>query len=351
LTPSPTASVPPEEQIAALMQRGQEAARNGQHARAARYFAAVLEIDPDHTQAWLERAAVAAGPDEAMSSLARALALDPHNQEARQAWLSHREASRAAGYGGLSTGSSPAQTAQRGGSRRPSVGLAWLFLGMLVLGGFVTLAAWLDAPRTVMAALLPSVTPSPTLTSTPTATPTSTQTPTHTPTPTPTFTPTPTHTPTPTATPTHTPTPTATPTDTPTATATPTPRPTEVPEDQSSSGKWIEVDLSEQRLYAHVGQKTVFTARVSTGTSRYPTPTGRFRIYAKYRSTRMRGPDYDLPNVPYTMYFHRGYALHGTYWHNNFGRPMSHGCINLRTPDARWLYNWAPRGTLVVIHR
>jgi lipoprotein-anchoring transpeptidase ErfK/SrfK len=127
--------------------------------------------------------------------------------------------------------------------------------------------------------------------------------------------------------------------------------PTAVPADQSESGKWIEVDLSDQRLYAHEGQKTVLTAVVSTGTRYYPTVTGRFKIYAKYRATRMTGPGYNLPNVPWTMYFYRGYAVHGTYWHRNFGRPMSHGCVNMKIPEAKWLYNWAPKGTLVVVHK
>ena len=78
--------------------------------------------------------------------------------------------------------------------------------------------------------------------------------------------------------------------------------------------------------------------------------TGLSRTYVKYVSTLMSGPGYYLPNVPYTMYFYQGYGLHGTYWHSNFGRPMSHGCINLPTPEARWLFNWASVGTLVNIH-
>ena len=89
---------------------------------------------------------------------------------------------------------------------------------------------------------------------------------------------------------------------------------------------------------------------LSTGTWRHPTVVGTFRVYVKYVSTRMRGPGYDLPNVPYTMYFYRGYGIHGTYWHSNFGTPMSHGCVNLSTPNARWLFNWAPVGTKVVTH-
>jgi len=118
----------------------------------------------------------------------------------------------------------------------------------------------------------------------------------------------------------------------------------------ASGTKWIEVDLSSQRIAARQGDAVIQRMTVSTGTSRYPTPTGRFRIYAKYRSTNMSGPGYNLKGVPHTMYFYKGYALHGTYWHNNFGRPMSHGCINLTRWDAAWLYNWAPNGTLVVIH-
>ncbi len=118
----------------------------------------------------------------------------------------------------------------------------------------------------------------------------------------------------------------------------------------ATSGRWIEVILSSQRLVAWQGNSRIRTMVVSTGISRYPTPPGRFRIYAKYPSVTMSGPGYYLPGVPHTMYFYRGYAIHGTYWHNNFGRPMSHGCINLTRGDAAWLYSWAPRGTLVSIH-
>lgn len=115
-------------------------------------------------------------------------------------------------------------------------------------------------------------------------------------------------------------------------------------------GRWIDVDLSEQRLTAYEGNVPVRSTLVSTGLPRTPTPTGQFRIYIKYVADDMAGPGYYLPGVPYVMYFYRGYSLHGTYWHSNFGHPMSHGCINLPTPEAQWLYNWAPVGTLVNIH-
>jgi len=60
--------------------------------------------------------------------------------------------------------------------------------------------------------------------------------------------------------------------------------------------------------------------------------------------------DYYLPDVPYTMYFYDGYGIHGTYWHDNFGTPMSHGCVNMRTSEAAWLFDFADVGTLVNVH-
>ncbi len=110
------------------------------------------------------------------------------------------------------------------------------------------------------------------------------------------------------------------------------------------------MNLSAQTLTAYQGNTPVFSALISGGLAGTPTVVGRFKIYTKLTSTRMTGPGYDLPNVPYTMYFYRGYAIHGTYWHNNFGTPMSHGCVNMRTQDAAWVFNWASIGTAVVTH-
>lgn len=122
----------------------------------------------------------------------------------------------------------------------------------------------------------------------------------------------------------------------------------------AASGKWIDVNLSKQRLTAYVGSEAVFTSLVSTGLSGTPTPVGTFNIYIKYQSQAMSGGSgrsyYYLPNVPYVLYFYESYALHGTYWHSNFGHPMSHGCVNLPTPAAQFIYNWAPMGTPVKIH-
>lgn len=184
----------------------------------------------------------------------------------------------------------------------------------------------------------------------------------------PSITPSPTNTPEPTATPTptFTPSPTAAPTNTPTRELTATPEELskenysdekfeyvynldEVP-DVAKDERWIDVDLSSQTLTAYLGDEVVNSFLVSTGTAAHPTVTGKFHIYVKYRYTDMSGPGYYLPDVPYTMYFHDGYGLHGTYWHSNFGVQMSHGCVNLATEDSAWLYDWADIGTLVNVH-
>jgi len=129
------------------------------------------------------------------------------------------------------------------------------------------------------------------------------------------------------------------------------PAPTLPPINPGISGeKWIDINLSTQTITAYAGQTPVYSTLVSTGLWGTPTVVGTFQIYVKYLSTPMSGPGYYLPNVPHTMYFHRGYAIHGAYWHNNFGTPMSHGCVNLSLPDAEWFYNWAPVGTTVVTH-
>ena len=117
-----------------------------------------------------------------------------------------------------------------------------------------------------------------------------------------------------------------------------------------TSERWIDVNLSTQSLTAYEGNTPVRSTLVSTGLPATPTVTGQYRIYVKYTSAPMSGPGYYLPGVPYVMYFYRGYGLHGTYWHANFGYPMSHGCINLPTPEAQWLHSWASVGTLVNIH-
>lgn len=194
--------------------------------------------------------------------------------------------------------------------------------------GWVALARSSSAPIPADVLYKPSLTP--TLTSTPTAT--ATPTPTETPTPTATYTPLPTNTPWPTWTP------------APATAVSPQPVAGDI------SGHWIDIDLSDQMLYAYDGDTLIRSFVVSTGTYLHPTVTGTFAVYVKYLYTDMSGPGYYLPDVPYTMYFYSGYGIHGTYWHDNFGTPMSHGCVNMRTSDAGWLFDFSVVGTPVIVH-
>ncbi len=139
--------------------------------------------------------------------------------------------------------------------------------------------------------------------------------------------------------------------DTPIPTAGPTQATTAKVQPPVGNGvRWIEVNLSEQRVYAWKGNVLMNSFIVSTGTWATPTVVGTFHIWNKTRIQTMSGPGYSLPNVPYVMYFYKDYGFHGTYWHNNFGTPMSHGCVNLTMADSEWLYNFASIGTTVKVH-
>ncbi len=153
----------------------------------------------------------------------------------------------------------------------------------------------------------------------------------------------------PTATSTPLPPPTWTPTAMPLPAPTATPSPTLTPSPTPEPERWIEVVLSTQTLNAYEGDRLVRSWKVSTGLPRTPTPVGDFRIWVKLRYDDMEGPGYYLPNVPYVMYFYGGYGIHGVYWHANFGHPMSHGCVNMPTDGAAWLFDWASVGTPVRI--
>jgi lipoprotein-anchoring transpeptidase ErfK/SrfK len=110
--------------------------------------------------------------------------------------------------------------------------------------------------------------------------------------------------------------------------------------------KWIEVNLTTETATAWEGQTKVRQFLISSGRW-HPTPTGTFYIWYKTRSQRMvggskaEGDYYNLPNVPNNMFFSGAVALHGAYWHNNFGKPMSHGCVNEPLADAKWMFDWA----------
>ena len=119
----------------------------------------------------------------------------------------------------------------------------------------------------------------------------------------------------------------------------------------------IEVNLTRQWLYAYQGNRLVLSTGVSTGRNGWRTPTGHFTIFRKVPLKTMRGAakgiTWNVPNVPNVMYFREGgFALHGTYWHHDFGNGIrhSHGCINLPLGAAAKLYAWAPIGTPVWVH-
>jgi lipoprotein-anchoring transpeptidase ErfK/SrfK len=114
--------------------------------------------------------------------------------------------------------------------------------------------------------------------------------------------------------------------------------------------RWIEIRLDSQRLVAWEGKRPVYAVVVSTGKPAYPTPVGTFKIQTKLTIARMQGQDYDVPDVPSTMYYSGSYAIHGAYWHSNFGTPVSHGCTNVAPNHAKWLFEWASVGTPIIVH-
>jgi lipoprotein-anchoring transpeptidase ErfK/SrfK len=332
------------------------------------FFEKALEREPRNTAALLWLAGLSETSAEGYRLLVQTLEIDPSNERARTAirwnyWREQGEKMRAAQQ---ASGVAPADRV--GDNPKKDTTPAWLGLlaALIVIGGAIA-SIYFGQPLPVsatvaqanvatqeVAQLAPNATPPPLATRTlpPTSTPLATATlpPTQAPTATPTLPPTeiPTATPLP---PTNTPEP---PTPLP---APPLPEaPTAIPVANvvnptgSSTEHWIDVDLSNQRLVAFEGDTPVYWVTVSTGLAGTPTVTGQYRIYVKYPAQTMSGPGYYLPDVPYVMYFYLGYGIHGTYWHNNFGQPMSHGCVNTPTPDAQWLYNWAEVGTLVNVH-
>jgi lipoprotein-anchoring transpeptidase ErfK/SrfK len=155
------------------------------------------------------------------------------------------------------------------------------------------------------------------------------------------------------------------------------PKRTSFPSFATGDRKWIDVSIRDQTLVAYVGRRPVYVTLVSTGRSGMADPEktdatvrGSFMIYQKEVSSTMDGAEdksdsFDLRDVPFVQYFHKGYALHGTYWHDEFGKARSHGCINLAPVDAAWLFEWTDpsvppdwhgvlnkeRGTVVYVRR
>ena len=327
------------------------------------------QADPTLEEAWLILGRVSS-PEASIRYLQQALTVNPQSERARKglAWARKRlEAQKKARVIEetpiIASPKPPTKPPAQKKKRSP----LWLVAGFALVC-LIGVVFWATSASPALALFdsEPTATIGPTQqywsqatlakpTYTPSPTPTFTATPTNTPTPTftPTFTPTNTSTPTLTFTPTSTPTITNTPkpTNTPLPTNTPKPAPTTAPPQSYGNGvHWIEVNLTQQMLYAWSGDTLMRSFVVSTGTWQTPTITGTFEVYLKLVSTTMSGPGYYLEGVPYTMYFSGDYGIHGTYWHSNFGTPMSHGCVNMYTPDAAWLYDFAPYGTKVYIH-
>lgn len=338
-------------------QRAKTALRNGRHAEARALLQQLVREEPNNALVWLWLASVTPSVKQAAAYVQRAEMLEPDHPQVHKAraWIEKRQRQAAAPP-------TPTPSQQR---KRPFPAASWranwrllaLRAGMgLAIIVMLAAAAWLlwqhalpptavASPQTVQRRAAAPLSPTPTQPP-PTATPqqvaakrltqNSNPRPTWTTTPTPTLTPTP----------------------------TPTVQPTAVIQDYTGSGirpygvatweRWIDVNLSTQTLTAYEGDTAVFTTRVSTGTWQYPTVTGQFRIWLRYISQDMDGfrlgYDYFLEDVPHVMYFYEDYAIHGAYWHNNFGTPMSHGCVNVHPDDAKWLYDFARLGTLVNVH-
>lgn len=130
------------------------------------------------------------------------------------------------------------------------------------------------------------------------------------------------------------------------------PRPAPPPEQLLPGERWIDVDIDEQVVTAYEGDRPVYVALASTGKgtgkSSLATPRGEFRVWVKLRSSDMTNLENDYANryyaieeVPWVLYFKKGYGLHGTFWHREFGRRRSHGCVNLTPLDAQWFFHWA----------
>jgi lipoprotein-anchoring transpeptidase ErfK/SrfK len=356
------------------IQQARQALKQGNRRAARRWAEQAATINPEKEEPWLIIAALA-NPRASLEYLKHALKINPTSQPARKGmhWAIQRYRSEALPIKHIQNPEITANINSEAQPRKPVAFSSWLLFLLVFLSGMLL---WLgtssssfasnQVPNMLIVAqewanlitytptITQTSTPTNTLTPSPTSTNTLTLTPSQTPTDTPTLTPSPTYTETPTSTP--SPIPTETNTQIPTATMSSaeeqpdSPAEVYLPAGVKKGEIWIDVDLTNQQLRVYKGKNLLNTYIVSTGTWRTPTVTGQYRIYVKYLSTDMAGPGYYLPGVPYVMYFYEGYGIHGTYWHNNFGTPMSHGCVNLRTDNAEWVYNMANIGTVVNIH-
>jgi len=328
--------------------------RQGNRKRARKWAQIAATLNPNEEEPWLILAALST-PQSSFKYLSRALQINPMSQRAKRgiAWAARRKAIQESQHEEINSKINISPITDNSLVKKKLVYGSWYsFFVLLTILLFLPLTYPQWAKSSIAASNagyihigIDKLTRTPTFTSTPTITSTSTNIPTAT------------------FSPTYTTSPTFTATNTPIITKTPKPKNTKTsknsiasqiakrPKGVKENENWIDIDLSSQRAFAMKGDTLIKSFIVSTGTWQYPTVTGTFKIYVKYRSAGMSGPGYSLPNVPYVMYFYKDYGLHGTYWHKNFGTPMSHGCVNFKTTDAAWLFEFASIGTTVNIHR
>jgi lipoprotein-anchoring transpeptidase ErfK/SrfK len=320
----------------ALCTQARQALADGQHAEARRLARSAAQQAPKREEPWLLLAELA-GSRASHAYIQKALEINPRSRKARAAL-------------GLTQDIQARDRLVSGALALPrSANLA--LLGLLALTAAFALFAWLRPPSVdeglrVMGAaaahqldaLLASETPEPSATFTATFTPFATRTP----------------------------LPSSTPTSTPTMPPTQVPSPTATPLEElelvldkfdlklptglGTNERWIDIDLTNQTLSAYEGTRLINTFVISSGRAGSPTVVGEFKIWAKVRIQAMSGRGYYIEDVPWVMYFYKDYGIHGTWWHNNFGTPMSAGCVNMTIPDAEWMYGWASMGTMVMVH-
>ena len=372
-------------EIANLIQQAKQALLAGDSARAMLLAEQILSEDPNNSDAKLILAGFSS-PENSLKLVQEALESDPNNPFAHKAlqWAGEQSRQKSASQWQTLSQAETAdldetapipvfvptietKTSEKVEAEQATIGeraedapkkrkalLPYVFLLLAALTGFVLYSVGIIRPKPVAGdqfqikndtakLLKPSLTP--TKTEIPTATPSPTAI--------------------------NTPEPSPTPTEIPTATPTEEVIPTVLVEpivyepdtwDESEpvydeevyveplNGKWIDINLSSQTLSAYENDTLVNSYLISSGRPGNETVTGTYYVYVKHRYADMAGPGYYLADVPYVMYFYLGYGIHGTYWHDNFGTPMSAGCINMETGAAAWLYDWAYVGIPVSVH-
>jgi lipoprotein-anchoring transpeptidase ErfK/SrfK len=332
-----------------LFANARQALRKGRKAEARRLALRVVKLAPQQEAPWLLLAATSS-PQASIGYLKKALEINPHSKRAKQGlrWAAKR--------GNVAELSSLSLQEQNQTNPLPKL-RRWLLPSAVIATVAFALFAYFRPPgvdqglRAVSVAaakqvngLFSTATLTPSPTSTNTTIPSQTSSPT----------------PSPTSSPTDTPVPTATETALPSKTAVTTNGPhsaeaqakfrVQMPASVADDDRWIDINLSTQLLTAYEGNEVVRSFVISSGRAGTPTVVGEFPIWIKVRIQDMSGPGYYLTDVPYVMYFYEDYGIHGTYWHDNFGTPMSAGCVNMTIDDSYWMFEFASVGTIVNVH-